>query len=154
MSDEETEGRTMASIRDRNYAKIQYLDSEGNLKTTQGNGDAVAMALLGIGADELPKICKANGIEFSEKANNGQTRMAVGNSLRAMVKRGEPITIGDITVKKLDQKVIPPSIKAAAEHIKQRDKDKATAAKDAGKATTTKAKLAAPAAKGRAKKAA
>jgi hypothetical protein len=38
--------------------------------------------------------------------------MAVGNSLRARVRKGEPVMIGSFTVKKLDQRISNPAIKA------------------------------------------
>lgn len=107
----------MTGIIDRskyNYERKQYADPEtGKRRSTYSNGDAVANAMLGLSADQLEKVMKDNGLEeklgkhLTGAANPGQFRMLLGNSLRAKVKRGEPVTIGEHTVKKLDQKVKP-----------------------------------------------
>lgn len=103
------------------YERISILGKDGTVKHSSGNGDAVAVALLiamhGQGLD-IGKIIKANSTKdngLAEKYvpeqwdNAGMLRMNVGGTLRAMVRKGEEVVIGDITVKKLDQKVTIPA---------------------------------------------
>ena len=119
------------------YDAIEYLDADGKLKKTRGSGDAVAMALIGATETDLVKIIKDNGLELKARAdypNNGQYRMAVGNSLRAKVRQGEAAEINGVTVKKLDQRVASPAVKAAVEHRKQLARDAKATEKGAKKA--------------------
>ncbi len=95
------------------YDAISYIDPiSGKTRTSRGNQDAVALALLGTGPKDWDRIAKDNDLEQKldkEYPNNGQYRMALGAMLRAKVKRGEAITIGNHPViKKLDQKISLP----------------------------------------------
>lgn len=95
------------------YSTVRVADPKtGKVRHSTGNGDAVARAMLAITADDLPKLVKKNGLpELKHGSNPGQFRMIVGNSLRAKVRKGEEVTIGDVVVKKLDQR--EPVIKEA-----------------------------------------
>lgn len=105
----------MSGIIDRdkyNYERVQYADPKtGKRRSSYSNGDAVATAMLGIDQKGLEKVMRDNGLKeklgkhVESAANPGQFRMLLGNSLRAMVKRGEEVTIGDHVIKKLDQKI-------------------------------------------------
>lgn len=94
-----------------NYDRVKTTDPKtGKTRTSYGNGDAVAKAMLGLDEKQLERVVRTNKlidkIGTPEKATNiGLYRMALGNSLRAMVRRGEPVTIGEHTIKRLDQKV-------------------------------------------------
>lgn len=132
---------TLGGLAARDYPKIQYLDADGKLKSTRSNGDAVALALLGLGPNELQKVAKTNGVEYVVDATNaGLARLRFGNSLRAKVKAGDAVTIGEFVVKKLDQKIVPPSIKAAATHVAAKAKEAAAKAKEKEKAEKASSK--------------
>lgn len=103
------------------YERTRILDPDtGKARWTSGNADAVALALTTVKKGDLPEVVAANGLgEKLDKhwgkdstVNDGQRRMLLGNSLRAMVTAGKHVVIGDITVKKLDQKVVLPKAPA------------------------------------------
>lgn len=103
---------TKADVIDRGRYKYDthlVQTSKGTVKSTS-NGDAVAIGLAGMTRAQMEKVIKANSFgewlkeDKTMRLNPGQFRMIAGNKLRAKVRRGEPITIGQITVKKLDQK--------------------------------------------------
>lgn len=94
------------------YNTVRVAGKDGKVRNSTGNGDAVARAMLSVTFDDLPKIIKKNGLpDLKQGSNPGQFRMIVGNSLRAKVRKGEEVTIGDVVVKKLDQR--EPVIKEA-----------------------------------------
>lgn len=142
MAEEETTNTEKLSALRGRYDAIEYLDSEGKLKKSRGTGDAVALAMLGMSEDEVRKTAEDNELEISNKPNFGLYRLAVGNSLRAKIAQGESVVIGSFTVKKLDQKINNPAIKAAADFRKQREKEAAAAAKEKAKEEAAKAKAA------------
>jgi len=94
------------------YGRVKYRDKDGKTKVSRGNLDAVALAMLGMGPKELERVVKDNKLEDkvakARTLNAGQFRMSIGNSLRAIVRAGEAATIGDHTIKKLDQRVALP----------------------------------------------
>jgi len=94
------------------YGRVKYKDKDGKTKVSRGNLDAVALAMLGMGPKELERVVKDNKledkVEKARKLNAGQFRMSIGNSLRATVRSGEAVTIGEHTIKKLDQRVALP----------------------------------------------
>lgn len=104
----------------REYEKAKFKGADGKTHTTTSNGDALAKAMAGLSVADLNKAVKANGL--SEKypsgvegfGNQGLARMSIGNSLRALVKNGTPVTVGEHTIKKLDQKVVLPKPETAA----------------------------------------
>lgn len=110
------------------YGTTKIRDADGTLRHSRGTGDAVHKAILlhmaGAKDDDarkakLTQIVKANKLDadkFNPKKfdNQGLLRMSIGNSLRAAVKRGEPVTIGAVEVKRLDQKVDLPKVEQVA----------------------------------------
>jgi len=94
------------------YSRVKYKDKDGKTKVSRGNLDAVAIAMLGMGPKELERVIKDNKLEDkvakARTLNAGQFRMSIGNSLRATVRSGESVTIGEHTIKKLDQRVALP----------------------------------------------
>jgi len=89
------------------YNTVTYVDPEtGKTKTSRGSCDAVALALLLVKKSDYDNVAKDNDVfeKFNKTyPNTGQMTMALSNMLRAKVKRGEPVKIGEHTVKKLDQ---------------------------------------------------
>lgn len=68
-------------------------------KATGGhNGDAIAVALKA--SPDFVKVAAENNIDLSKWAhlNKGMQRMAVGNVLRGMAKKGTAITIDGVAV--------------------------------------------------------
>lgn len=121
------------------YDKIQYLDSDGKLRSTKGTADAVAIAMLGMNVEQIETLARDNEA-WDDKyitLNPGMVRMNIGNRLRNLVKKGGSIVIGDFTVTSLDQKIDNPAVKAAAKHLA--DKSKEAKAKEADKAKEAKA---------------
>lgn len=95
------------------YDRIAYTDPKtGKTRHSAGNGDAVARAMLGLNSDDLMRIVKKAGLgdKYDGKAgkagNPGLFRMSLGHSLRALIKAGTPVQIGEHLIKKLDQKVV------------------------------------------------
>lgn len=119
------------SLSQYNYATLTTKDKDGKTRHSKGNGDAVQKALLvyvAAGGD-LAKVVKANGLQDkldqAKYDNMGLFRMSLGNSLRGLVRNGTHVTIGDVVVKSLDQRVAVPEAVAVA------PKDKKTRAKKA-----------------------
>lgn len=102
------------------YETTKVRDKSGKLKYSKNNGDAIAKAMtvfLSTGKD-IMQVVRANKLTERMKGrdglNAGLFRMTLGVMLRAMVKRGEPVQIGDITVKTLEQRVAVPEAKVKA----------------------------------------
>lgn len=100
------------------YKTAKTVGKDGKTVKSLGNGDAVqkAMLLFKASGKDISQVIKANGLPqvVSNYDNLGLLRMSVGNSLRALVKAGTPVTIGSITVSKLSQRVALTEAKAAA----------------------------------------
>ena len=107
----EEEVSSHASFTARDYPAIPYLDAEGKLSHSKGNGDAIHVAMINADVGDLKKVAKAYGFDWDKYSNFGLARASLGNALRARVKGGEAVTVNGITVKKLDQKVINPAVK-------------------------------------------
>lgn len=93
------------------YETLRIRGKDGTLHYLKSNGDAVALAMAMhtvINGKEAAQVARANKLELGSYSNVGQERMAIGNKLRALVNAGTPVTIGDIVVKKLDQRVALP----------------------------------------------
>lgn len=128
------------SIIDRekyNYDRVKVQDKEGKTRYSYSKGDAVARAMLGMDHEDLVKIVKGNkvlderiGRHADKPANSGQFRMMVGNSIRALVKRGTPVKVGKHTISDLNQDVPIPEVK---------ETPKAAKPKSAAKRATKKA---------------
>jgi len=126
------------------YSKARIRDSRGNARTVVSNGDAVANALtlLLTQGKTLESVVRANKLPMDRQdyVNNGQFRMAIGNSLRGRVRRGEAVTIGDLTIKSLEQRVnVPIEADAPAAVKKAAPKAAKKAAKKTAKKTAKRA---------------
>lgn len=102
------------------YDPISYTDPKtGKKRRSLGNGDAVARAMLGLSADDLVTVCKANGLDElaakKDAINPGQFRMMVGNALRGLVRKGTAVNVGDHEITSLSQKIALPEAPAAEE---------------------------------------
>ena len=93
------------------YKPAKYTNAEGKTRYSVGNGDALARALIGMDLEAVIKVAKANGLgelvsrhTSNKNVNTGQLRMILGNALRALVRKGTPVKVGDVTIKSLDQK--------------------------------------------------
>lgn len=97
------------------YEKTRVVGKDGKTKSSVGNGDAVQRALLKFTAagGDIGKVIRANKLpqDPAQYDNQGLLRMSVGNSLRARVKKGEHVIIGDVTVKSLEQRVALDEVK-------------------------------------------
>lgn len=112
------------------YRKTKVVGADGKLRTRTGNGDAVSTELSRALQEDgftVEKIAKATKLDV-KGSNPGQIRMNLGNMLRARVRKGEPMQIGNVLVKKLDQVCKPlASAKEAEKVIAARAKAKAAA---------------------------
>lgn len=133
-----TEATGSVAIDHTRYEKTAFTDPKtGKSRSSVSNGDAIAIAMMHLNGEEAVKTCaRKNGLkdEVADRdfANPGMRRMALGNRLRAAVRKGEPVTIGDHEVKKLDQRVPLPAGEARAAKTVSRK------AKPAAKAKRTK----------------
>lgn len=97
-----------------NYDRTSIVGADGKTRHSASNGDAIAKAMLVFiaGGGDIAKVIKANGLgdkyDVAKYDNMGLLRMSVGNSLRGLVRNGTPVTIGDIVVKTLEQRVAVP----------------------------------------------
>lgn len=109
---------TLSSLAERDYTKARIVGGDGKVRHSKSNDDAVARAMLvhlaahGTSDEVFAKIVKANGLgdklDPAEYKSAGLFRMTLGNSLRALVRGGTPVVIGDVTVKSLEQRVALP----------------------------------------------
>src|SRR5262245_43830685 len=115
------EEASKGSIVDRSrytYPTLRVRGHDNKLYYIRGVDDAVtrAMALHSIVAGlDLNDIAVENNLEMGQYSNMGQFRMALGNKLRARVKRGEPVVIGGINIPSLDTVVDLPAEEEPAE---------------------------------------
>lgn len=110
------EAGSLDAIKNYDYQRTKIVDKDGKTRHSASNGDAVAKAMLiytAAGGD-LTALIKKNGLgdrlDPSKWDNQGLFRMALGNSLRALVRAGTPVTIGDVEVKTLAQRVAVPEV--------------------------------------------
>lgn len=98
---------------DRNaykYDRTIVRTTSGRSRHSYTNGDAVAIAMLGLEFEEILDVMHQNGLEdrleqYADRPNHGQFRMLLGNSLRALIRHGTPVLIGDHVIRSLDQKI-------------------------------------------------
>lgn len=126
------------------YEKTRVRGVDGKIKHSVSNGDAVAKAMTVLVATAkdlraaLGKVVKENKLgdklQIDQYDNLGLFRMSLGNCLRGLVRNGTPVTIGDNTVKTLEQNVKVPEVKdIEAAAPKKATKPKAVAPKKAAK---------------------
>jgi hypothetical protein len=98
------------------YDVVRIRDKSGKLRTSRGNGDAVANAMLihKAGGGDVDAIVRANKLTERMKPHMkkpaGQFRMTLGVMLRGLVNHGTPVRIGSIVVKSLKQRVALPKV--------------------------------------------
>lgn len=101
------------------YGSTKIRDKDGKVRTSRGNGDAVANAMLLFlsGGGDIDQVIRANKLEDKMKPHAkkqpGLRRMTLGVMLRALVRNDTPVKIGKITVEKLTQKVEMPKVEKA-----------------------------------------
>lgn len=97
------------------YDVTKVRGSDGRIRHSRSNQDAIANALLVFtsGGGNLSRVVRDNKIGDKMKPHEdkgaGMYRMNLSNILRGLVRNGTPVTIGDVTVKKLDQNVKVPA---------------------------------------------
>lgn len=134
-----------ASIADGyEYGTIKIRDkATGRVRSSRGNGDAVARAMLAFtaGGGDIETVVRANKLQdrmakhLKKKGPKapGLIRMTLGVMLRALVRNDTPVKIGKETIEKLSQKVDLPKVekleakakKAAPRKAKKAAKPKA-----------------------------
>lgn len=98
---------------DYKYTRVKYKKG-GRSFTSQISGDSVSNALLGADDGELRDVLDENGcleqVEGKIYPNQGMFRMAVGQILRARIRRNEPVQVKGKNIKTLDQKFKSPFV--------------------------------------------
>lgn len=102
------------------YDATKIRGKDGKVRTSRGNGDAVAKAMLVFtaGGGEITTVINANKLQDKMAAHMkkkgpkapGLQRMTLGVMLRALVRNGTPVKIGKELVEKLTQKVDVPKV--------------------------------------------
>jgi hypothetical protein len=74
------------------------------------NGDAVALAMMGLSHDQAVEVMTDNGLadklsKHLGALNPGHFRMLLGASLRGLIKNGNTVKIGEHKVSSLTQKI-------------------------------------------------
>lgn len=113
----QAEGASVVDTSKFEYDTIKVRGADGKVKHSKGNGDAIARAFLVFSTTgkDIMQVVRANKLAERLKGrdvNAGLFRMTLGVMLRAMVRRGEHVTIGDVVVKSLEQRVAVPEVKA------------------------------------------
>lgn len=118
------------------YDTTKIRGKDGKVRSSRGNGDAVARAMLLFtsGGGDITTVINANKLQermaphMKKKGSKapGLQRMTLGVMLRALVRNGTPVKIGKELIEKLNQKVDLPKVEAKAAPAK---KAKAKAAK-------------------------
>lgn len=103
------------------YKVSKFRGKDGKVRTSRGNDDAVARAMLAFLATgkDLMQVARANKLadryDIKKYDNVGLFRMSLGNALRGLVRNGTPVVIGNETIKSTSQRVSgPENVKAAA----------------------------------------
>lgn len=102
------------------YDATKIRGKDGKVRTSRGNGDAVAKAMLlfTAGGGEITTVINANKLQekmaphMKKKGPKapGLQRMTLGVMLRALVRNGTPVKIGKELIEKLTQKVDLPKV--------------------------------------------
>lgn len=90
------------------YDRVKVRGPDGVARYTAGTKDAIAKSLFGISKKNLLEIAKSNGLKLDahyKARNDGHFRMIVGQALRSVIHKGGKVTIGDVVIVQLDQKV-------------------------------------------------
>lgn len=108
--------KSASVIGDHEYDVTRIRDKDGKLRSSRGNGDAVANAMLihKAGGGEIDAIIRANKLtdrmKPHAKKQDGLKRMTLGVMLRGLVNNGTPVKIGSVVVKSLKQRVALPKV--------------------------------------------
>lgn len=116
------------------YGKIKVRAKDGTLVTSSGTADAVARAMLlhlVVNGGTINQVIAANGLKVKKGPNDGLVRMAVGNTLRGLVRNGIAVEIGAVMVKTLKQAVALPKVEPKAAKPAKAKKAKRKVAKPA-----------------------
>ena len=100
--------KASALIDQARYRCFKVKNESNRQRVSAGCGDAIHKVLIGCTLSDLVKIAKDNGLtdKFKrEYPNAGMARMALGNMLRPLVKKKQPVVVGDVTVRSLSQSV-------------------------------------------------
>ena len=129
---------------DYTYDALKIRGKDGKIRTSRGNQDAVAKALLVFTTNggEITTVINANKLQekmaphLKKKGPKaaGVIRMILGVMLRAMVRKGTPVKIGKELIEKLTQKVNIPKV----EKLDRASAKKPKATKPAKKPKATK----------------
>lgn len=102
------------------YDSTKIRGKDGKVRTSRGNGDAVAKAMLlfTAGGGDITTVINANKLQdkmaphMKKKGPKapGLQRMTLGVMLRALVRNGTPVKIGKEVIEKLTQKVDLPKV--------------------------------------------
>lgn len=121
------------------YEATKIRGKDGKVRTSRGNQDAVAKAMLVFtaGGGEITTVINANKLQDKMAAHMkkkgpkapGLQRMTLGVMLRALVRNGTPVKIGKEVVEKLTQKVDVPKVDKIERVAKAKPAKKAKAAK-------------------------
>lgn len=113
------------------YETSKIRGKDGKVRSSRGNGDAVARAMLLFiaGGGEITTVINANKLQermaghMKKKGPKaaGLQRMTLGVMLRALVRNGTPVKIGKELIEKLTQKVDLPKVEKI-ERVAKRDK--------------------------------
>jgi len=136
---------TVSIATEYEYETTKIRGKDGKVRSSRGNGDAVAKAMLlfTAGGGEITTVINANKLQermaphLKKKGPKapGLVRMCLGVMLRALVRNGTPVKIGRETIEKLTQKVDLPKVeqvaKKAAKPVKAKRKSKAVPAAEA-----------------------
>ena len=133
------------------YETTKIRGKDGKVRSSRGNNDAVAKAMLlfTAGGGDLVTVVNANKLQekmaphLKKKGPKapGLVRMCLGVMLRALVRNGTPVKIGREIIEKLSQKVELPKvekIERAAKAAKPAKKSKAAKPKAPRKARAKK----------------
>jgi hypothetical protein len=122
--------KTESIAADYDYESSKIRGKDGKIRTSRGNGDAVAKAMLlfTAGGGELTTVINANKLQERMAPHMkkrgpkapGLQRMTLGVMLRALVRNGTPVKIGKEVIEKLTQKVDLPKVEKVERSPKAR----------------------------------
>ena|SRR5438128_2895153 len=128
------------------YETTKVRDVHGKIRNSVSNGDAIAKAMQVLMATSkdlraaLARVVRDNKLQdklnIDQYDNLGLFRMSLGNCLRGLVRNDTPVTIGEVTVKSLEQHVKVPEVTDVPE---RKPAKKASAKKTARKPRARKA---------------
>jgi len=139
---------TASIAADYEYGTTKIRNKDGTVRTSRGNGDAVAKAMLLFtsGGGDITTVVNANKLQekmaphMKKKGPKapGLQRMTLGVMLRALVRNGTPVKIGKEVIEKLSQKVDLPKVEKVERPAKKAKAAKAKKPAGARKARARK----------------